>query len=76
MLEGKNNLDNFDLNFFVVNTFSKNEKVFLAPLTLNDMFTHFKQLRYIDFCTLTKLSVILPHEVCKLTTFRNLEKNC
>jgi hypothetical protein len=25
------------------------------------MFTHFEQLRYLDFYTLTKLFVILPH---------------
>jgi hypothetical protein len=41
--------------------------IFLASSILNDMFTHFEQLRYLDFYTLTKLSVILPHGVCKLT---------
>jgi hypothetical protein len=35
--------------------------------TLNDVFTHFEQLRYLVFYTLTKLSVILPHGVRKLT---------
>jgi hypothetical protein len=39
---------------------------FLASSTLNDMFTHFEQLRYLDFYTLIKLSVILPHGVCKI----------
>jgi hypothetical protein len=39
----------------------------LASSTLNDMFTHFEQLRYLDFYTLMKLSVILPHGVCKIT---------
>jgi hypothetical protein len=39
---------------------------FLASSTQNDMFTHFEQLRYLDFYTLIKLSVILPHEVCKI----------
>jgi hypothetical protein len=36
---------------------------FLASSTLNDMFTHFEQLQYLDFYTLTKLSVTLPHSV-------------
>jgi hypothetical protein len=39
---------------------------FLASSTLNDMFTHFEQLGYLDFYTLIKLSVILPHGVCKV----------
>jgi hypothetical protein len=34
---------------------------FLASSTLNDTFTHFEQLGYLDFYTLIKLSVILPH---------------
>jgi hypothetical protein len=38
------------------------------------MFTHFEQLRYLDFYTLTKLSVILPHGVCKLTRSGALKK--
>jgi hypothetical protein len=42
-------------------------KVFLASSTLNDMFTYCEQLWYLDFYTLTKLSVILPHGVCKIT---------
>jgi hypothetical protein len=42
-------------------------KLFLASLTVNDMFTHFEQLGYLDFYTLIKLSVILPHGVCKIT---------
>jgi hypothetical protein len=32
------------------------------------MFTHFEQLGYLDFYTLIKLSVTLPHGVCKITT--------
>jgi hypothetical protein len=39
---------------------------FLASSTLN-MFTHFEQLGYLDFYTLIKLSVILPHGVWKLS---------
>jgi hypothetical protein len=31
-----------------------------------DMFTHFEQLRYLDFYTLIKLSVTLQHGVCKI----------
>jgi hypothetical protein len=31
--------------------------VFLASSTLNDMFTHFDQLRYLDFYTLIKLHI-------------------
>jgi hypothetical protein len=34
------------------------------------MFTHCEQLGYLDFYTLTKLSVILPHGVCKITNFK------
>jgi hypothetical protein len=30
--------------------------IFLASSTVNDMFTHFEQPRYLDFYTLTKLS--------------------
>jgi predicted phosphatase len=40
-----------------------NKKKILDSSTLNDMFTHFEQLRYLDFYTLIKLSVILPHGV-------------
>jgi hypothetical protein len=35
--------------------------------TLNDMFIHFERLGYLDFYTLIKQSVILPHGVCKIT---------
>jgi hypothetical protein len=42
------------------------------------MFTHFEQLRYFYFYTLTKLSVILPHGVSKQTqkfyAYRDLQK--
>jgi hypothetical protein len=41
--------------------------LFLASSNLNVMFTHFEQLRYPVFYTLTKLSVILPHGVRKQT---------
>jgi hypothetical protein len=44
----------------------KDQNIFLASSTVNDMFTHFEQLRYLDFYTLIKLSVILPHGVCKI----------
>jgi hypothetical protein len=37
--------------------------IFFVSSTLNDMLTHFEQLRYLDFYTLIKLSVILPQEV-------------
>jgi hypothetical protein len=40
--------------------------VFLASSTINDVFTHFEQLEYLDFYTLIKLSVILPHGVCDI----------
>jgi hypothetical protein len=43
------------------------EKVFLASPTLNDMFAYCEQLWYLDFYTLTKLSVILPDGVCEIT---------
>jgi RAB protein geranylgeranyltransferase component A len=43
------------------------EKFFLTSSTLNDMFTHCEQLEYLDFYTLIKLSLILPHWVCKIT---------
>jgi hypothetical protein len=46
---------------------TKTEISFLASSTINDMFTHFEQLGYRDFYTLVKLSVILPHGVCKIT---------
>jgi hypothetical protein len=39
---------------------------FWASSTVNDMFTHFEQLRYLDFYALIKLSVVLPHGVCKI----------
>jgi hypothetical protein len=39
----------------------------LKSSILNDMFTHFEQLGYLDFYTLIKLSAILPHGVCKIT---------
>jgi hypothetical protein len=42
-------------------------KNFLPSSTLIDMFTYFEQLRYLDFYALGKLSVTLPHGVCKLT---------
>jgi hypothetical protein len=47
--------------------FSHCKNLFLASSTLNDMFTHFEQLGYLDFYTLIKVSVILPHGVCKIT---------
>jgi hypothetical protein len=30
----------------------KDQNIFLASSTVNDMFTHFEQLRYLDFYTL------------------------
>jgi hypothetical protein len=45
----------------------KDQNIFLASSTVNDMFTHFEQLGNLDFYTLIKLSVILPHGVCKIT---------
>jgi hypothetical protein len=38
------------------------------------MFTHFEQLRYFDFYTLTKLSVILPHGVSKILSLQGPPK--
>jgi hypothetical protein len=35
---------------------------FLASLTLNDMFTHFEQLRYLDFYTLIKFLNLISLE--------------
>jgi hypothetical protein len=45
----------------------KSENNFLASSTVNDMFTHFEQLGYLDFYTLITLCVILPHGVCKIS---------
>jgi hypothetical protein len=45
----------------------KSENNFLASSTVNDMFTHFEQLGYLDFYTPIKLFVILPHGVCKIS---------
>jgi hypothetical protein len=45
---------------FKTNLVRNQEKSFLASSILNDMFTHFEQLGYLDFYTLIKLSVILP----------------
>jgi hypothetical protein len=51
-------------SYLIRQSFSSN--TFLASSILNDMFTYFEQLRYLDFYTLIKLSVILPHGVCKI----------
>jgi hypothetical protein len=52
----------------------------LASSTINDMFTHFEQLGYLDFYTLIKLSVILHfvmlfvfHVMTSSTFFLNLK---
>jgi hypothetical protein len=46
--------------------------VFLASSTINDMFTHFEQLEYLDFYTLIKLSVILPHGVFGVSQVKSI----
>jgi hypothetical protein len=62
------------VNYPFLGTVLQNSKIttppantFLASSTLNDMFRHFEQLGYLDFYTLIKLSVILPHGVYKIT---------
>jgi hypothetical protein len=42
-------------NVSTVTRFSFKKYYFLASSTVNDMFTHFEQLRYLDFYTPTKL---------------------